>query len=329
MTGTWTTTVVTMFFDLKRMSDASPSTRPMDFYVKNGVTTLKLPYPMVIFCDEETRPYLEAIREAEVPGTVAPTAYVVKRLEHYDYYQHSWPIIAANRLARGGPVDDRNTASYFLLTMFKALALLIAHQRADFGTPYFAWVDLGCGHMCRKVAEYAPAMLERPYDAIACCYIHYRGHDELVIMEEYMRYGGPCGIAATAFTVPATMVVRFYTAMFQIFYEKLGRGVGHTEETVMAYVYDRHPEWFVLFYGDYASIFTNYHVPREDVFSVVHFFIQQAEQKKRLDLAQTAARALLAAASPEVDEFRPYLQGLLQRGSGKVVSSFRGPLRKF
>jgi len=317
------TTVVTMFFDLKRLKDASPATRPMDFYVQNGATVLRLPYPMVIFCDEVTHPYLEAIRNGEVDASVAPTVYVIQRLEDYEYYRQAWPVITDNRHERGHPADQRNTASYFLMGMFKPLALWIAKQRNDFGTPYYAWIDLGCAHICRQLAKYAPAMLEQPRNKIACCYIHYRSHEELSDMAEYMRYGGPCGIASTAYTMPAAYVAKFYTAMLQVFYEKLFHGVGHTDETVMAYVYDRYPELFTIYYGDYGSIFTNYHVPREDLSGIVYCFIQQAEQKKRRDLAQSAARAILSyinsaegatqAVAQNAAEFKDYLEWLVQQ----------------
>ncbi len=42
------TTIVTMFFNLKKLKDASMQTRPQEFYIENGRETLKLKYNMVI-----------------------------------------------------------------------------------------------------------------------------------------------------------------------------------------------------------------------------------------------------------------------------------------
>jgi hypothetical protein len=43
------TTILTMFFNLKKLKDASLQTRPQEFYIENGRETLKLKYPMIIF----------------------------------------------------------------------------------------------------------------------------------------------------------------------------------------------------------------------------------------------------------------------------------------
>ena len=48
------TTVVTMFFDMKNRPDATERTRPKSFYLDKGRQTLKLNFPMVVFCDNST-----------------------------------------------------------------------------------------------------------------------------------------------------------------------------------------------------------------------------------------------------------------------------------
>jgi len=305
------TTIVTMLFDLKNLKDASPATRPLDFYLERCAPILRLPYPMVIFCDEVTQPFLKTIRDTEFTDSLSLTQYVVQRLETYDYYRYSWDIIQENREKRGNPTDTRNTASYFLMGMFKPLALWIAHQRNDFHSSHYAWIDIGCSHICRNVSTYAVDMIEHPHPKIAVCYIHYRSHDELISMEEYMKYGGPCGIASTAYTMPASHVISFYTLMFQIFYEKLFRGVGHTDETVMVYAYDRNPELFTLFYGDYGSIFVNYLTIKEDIPNIVHFFIGEVQKKGRMDLARLSAQKLLNSESDDIDKYRTYLWSII------------------
>ena len=307
---TMTTTIVTMLFDLKNLKDASPATRPLDFYLERCVSVLRLPYPMLIFCDEVTYPYLKTIRDTEVTEEI-PSQYVIQRLETYDYYRHSWDIIEENRKKKGTPVDTRNTSSYFLMGMFKPLALWIAHQRQDFGTEYYAWIDIGCAHICRHLDTYVADMVERPHPKIAVCYIHYRSGKELESMEDYMKYSGPCGIASTAYTM-GSHIIPFYTLMFHIFYEKLFRGVGHTDETVMVYAYDRKPELFTLFYGDYGSIFMNYREIREDVATIVYCFVQQAQVKGRMDLAKQAVHVLEKSTfAAEKQQFTPYLQSVL------------------
>lgn len=123
-------TIVTMFFNLKNLKDTSKETRPMDFYLKNGIPTLQLQYPMVIFCDEDTQPIIKEIRDTYINSDFIKTLYIIKKLADYDFFKHNYEIITENRRISNGykNPDDRNTVSYFLLTMFKCYALSIAKQ---------------------------------------------------------------------------------------------------------------------------------------------------------------------------------------------------------
>jgi hypothetical protein len=272
------TTMVSMFFNLKKLKDQTISTRPLEFYIQNCVHVLSLKYPLVLFCDEDTVDMLREIRNKEVSEDI-PTTYIVKDLSEYEYYKNNWPIIHDNRQKYNADiyVNSRNTSSYFLMGMFKPLALLLAKQVYD--SEYYAWIDVGCNHVVRNLTEYAPKMLDNPNPKISACYIHYRKTEELENMRQYMQKGGPCGIATTAFTVEKKYIEQYYVIMFSIFYEMLGNGIGHTDETVMTYMANRCPELFTFYNGDYYSIFTNYHDPREDITTIYLHFIKNADKK--------------------------------------------------
>jgi len=289
------TTIITMFFNLKKLKDASLQTRPLEFYIENGRETLKLKYNMIIFCDESTYDFLKKIRDEEVDSNIIKTKYYIKNISDYEYYQNNWNTINNNRLKSNGykNPDDRNTVSYFLMGMFKPLAFLIAKQENYFNSTHYAWIDLGCNHIVRKLSEYAPKMLDNPNDKISVCYIHYRSEYEIKDMKSYMEFGGNCGIASTAYTVHSDYIERYYTSMFSIFYEMLFTGYGHTDETVMVYCHQRYPELFTIYYGDYYSIFTNYHEPLEDYDSIKNFYILSCLEKNRKDLALFCVESIL------------------------------------
>jgi len=61
----------------------------------------------------------------------------------------------------------------------------------------------------------------------------------------------------------------------------------------MAYFYHRYPELCTLYYGDYYSILSNYHVVRDDYASIKHYFINETLVKGRRDLTSSAANAVL------------------------------------
>jgi hypothetical protein len=307
------TTVVTMFFNLKKLQDQSSETRPPEFYMENGKVILSLPYPMVIFCDEETKDLLKGMRD-ETNVENYPTEYVVKSITEYDYYQTNFDIITENRRRSNGYKEpNRNTPSYFLLTMFKILALRISKMKNFFGTPYYAWMDFGCNHILRSVSEYAPKMLDNPRPKISVCYIHYRSHDEIKDMRGYMEYGGHCGLAAGIITAEKEYIDRFYNQMFSIFNEQLYVGYGHSEETVLAYCYDRSPELFNLYYGDYYSLLTNYLEPIQDIYQIKHFFIDQAVNKGRKDLAKICAEKVIDSITKnKIEYYSNYIPELIK-----------------
>lgn len=286
-----TTTIITMFFNLKKLKDSTELTRPLEFYIENSSHVLKLNYPMVVFCDEDTHELLKSIRDREVIDN--KTQYIIKNIEKYEYYQNCWNIINENRNQNGFPLDRRNTVSYLLMGMFKPFAFNYVNQYNFFNTSHYAWIDIGCNHVVKELQKYAPLMLDNPNPKVSVCYIHYRGQNELKNMKEYMKYGGPCGIASTSYTIEANYVSRFYTSMFSIFYEKLYVGVGHTDETVMTYCYDRYPEIFDIYCGDYGSVFINYHTLTQNIDIIIGCFIMNAINNNRMDLAKDISQKIL------------------------------------
>ena len=138
--------IVTIYFNLKELPDNTSGTRAPEFYMKAGRGTLQMDYPMVVFCDTTTRPLIQSIRD-ELIGPNDKTVYIERSITDYDFYRINWPIVRDNRKRRNKDSVGRNTASYYLLTTFKILALKIAEERNDFqGTHYF-WIDFGCSHI--------------------------------------------------------------------------------------------------------------------------------------------------------------------------------------
>jgi len=268
-----TSCIVTMFFNLARSPDATRATRPLDFYVQHGRPTLELNHPMVIFCDEETQPLLASLRGDR------PTTYIVKSIFEYEHAKAWLPVVRANR----GPkeyADLRNTPSFFLVTSFKPMAIHLAKQAVAADT--YLWLDLGASHIARGIPDAVDRILAAPRPKISLCYIHYRSPRELYPMTQFLANGGPCGVAATAFTVEASYVERFFLATMSVLYEQLARGVGHNEEQAMVYVVDRHPDWFSLYFGDYQSTLTNYHRAVDDAWIIETCFRQRVDNSDLL-----------------------------------------------
>lgn len=252
---------------------------------RNVKITLSPPF----FCGEASLAKIQAIR-----GTEYPTKYIVKEWREYDYVQQNWDKINENRKKSVKYQNKhlKSTVSYYLLTVFKFIAIKIAKDENIFNSSHFAWVDLGCNYICRNMREYASSIVENPRPKVTVMYIHYRSKKELEDMKHYMEYGNMCGIAANMFTVEKEYVDRFYHAMFFIFHEMTEKGVGHFEEQILTYGYDRYPELFELYYGDYYSVFQNYHASIADIPSIERWFINICLESNREDLAENARRSI-------------------------------------
>jgi len=309
--------VVTMYFNLKNLKDASAHTRPSEFYLNHGHGTLQLQAPMIIFCDEITQPLIQAIRDTYVAPANFPTVYIVKNFTYYDYYNQLWPLVVENRNKSSEYKNpgDRNTASYYLVCMFKTIALQIAAQRNDFAATHYFWIDFGCSHVAGpNISESAHRMLANPKDKVTALYIHYRGSAELKDTEKFL-HKTQCGMACTAYSVEAKYVDKFYSCMWSICYDLLYKGLGHGDEQVMTLCYDRYPELFNLYYGDYYSVLANYHHVRQDWNSVIWHFIKNALSASRKDLALQAAHNILESVNLKLlvlpDEQKAYIEFLV------------------
>jgi hypothetical protein len=284
-----TAVAVSMFFNLRDLPDSNTNVRPVEFYVKNGEVTLGVQAPLVLLCDETTRPWLEEARTRLAP--TMETIYVEKPLTEYDLYSTTHSIITQNRITRPTR-DSRNTASYCILMILKFLAIKIAAEKMPTASHY-VWVDIGCDHVLDKFQTSLPLILSSPNPKVSCTYIHYRSHTELESISGAFAHGGYCGIAGGIISVEAKYVNLFLTRCLTIFYEMLANGVGYSDEVVLTYAFDRYPDMFHLTYGDYYSIATNYKFVTRDYPAIRNYFINTTLAAGRKDLACVCAQKVL------------------------------------
>lgn len=281
---------VTMFFNIKKYSDNKSSVRDSDFYKINCNTTLSIKNPLVVLCDKESQIWIKEIRERL---SDSPTYYIVKDLNEYDHYKDNYSIILKNRKDSKVYNDSKNRAnpSYFLLMMIKFIAIKKAHDIYKNASHYF-WIDFACQHIAWEAKQRIDSILINPNPKVSALYIHYRSSSELHNMEEFLKDRGLSGIAATVFSVENKYVDVFYTRCFSIFYEMISRGVGHSDEQILTYLYDRFPDMFMLYYGDYYSVISNYKYIIRDYNAIRSYFIKNAINANRKDLIKELLKVL-------------------------------------
>jgi len=279
-------TIVSMFFNLKKLPDSTDSLRPIEFYLEHGKKTLELPYPMVLFCDEETRPLLEKIR-----GDLQ-TTYIEKNITEYDFFKELYPKVVENRKIIPSP-DPRNTSSYFLICMFKFHAINLSKQGNYYpNTSHYFWIDMGGSHVLRGFPNAVYKMLNNPRPRISCGYIRYRSDEELKNHKKVIMDRDNTCIGGTCFSVENIYVEKFHKNIFEILNEQISLGVGYSDQQSMIYSYSRNPDWFNLYFADYYSLVTNYHKTIEDIQCVENNFINVAKSAGRTDLVELALNSI-------------------------------------
>ena len=285
--------IVTMYFNLRKLKDVSKGTRPPEFYMTAGKGTLQMDYPMVIFCDNDTYPFIKTIRD-ELIGINDKTIYIIKPLEEYEFYKMNWPIINNFRKRGTRNPEDRNTTSYYLICMFKTIALKLAHTRNDFDGSHYIWMDFGCSHIVynRTLKDDAIRMIEFPRSKITVMYIRFWTKNDQKNIYNTIE-SGQCGIAGTVFTVESNYIDRFYSSMMALFYDVLSQEKGHTDEQIMTYCFYKWPNLFNIYYGDYYSVISNYHHVRNDWHLIKYALINPAITDGSKILAKGAINAIL------------------------------------
>ncbi len=249
-------TIVTGYFDLTKMSDASDSikARPDTHYLSNAIATLSLDQNMIIFCEPENVEKIKSLR----PSFLADkTQYIVQSFEDFPLTQYRNKIIE-NRRVNPYRFDDRNTASYYLFCMSRYAMLERAMAENPFNSTHFSWLNICIERMGYKNLIELSSVFEQQRDKFSTCYIDYRPKELVANLPEYFRYGGLCSMCSGFFTGNKYYMGEFCREIQSKFMDFMNAGYGHADEQLFSAVYFDHPEIFDVYYGDYTEMITNY-----------------------------------------------------------------------
>lgn len=250
-------TIVTAYFDLTKMPDASASikARPKQHYLTSAYSTLSLDQPLVVFCEEADA---ATIRDMRPPHLLSSLKIYIVDFEELPLTKYR-PKIIQNRIDHPYQGDDRNTASYYLLCMARYSLLQKVIATNPFGSTHFAWLNICIERMGYKnVAHLEEIFSGPPRDKVSTVYIDYIPEASLANVKEYYRFGR-CSLCSGFFTGSAENMSAFTTKIIEKFMYYLELGYGHADEQLYSPVYFENRELFELYYGDYFDMITNYH----------------------------------------------------------------------
>ena len=248
--------MVTGYFDLTQMPDASPSirSRPAAHYLENATATMNVDQNLIVFCEQHMLDTLWALRP---PHLLHKTKFIYMPFDTLTLSKYRDRILE-NRKSNPD-ADDRNTASYYLLCMGRYAMLKIAMETNPFGSTHFAWLNICIQRMGPKNVEELPRVFSGFRDKFSTCYIDYVPRDELSMAVRT----GRCGMCSGFFTGRADYMRSFCDKIEAKFLHYLELGLGHADEQLFSAVYFDNPEIFEVYYGDYTEMVTNYNWIKE------------------------------------------------------------------
>ena len=259
-------TLVTAYFNLTKCYDASQEIKNRDanYYFHHSISTLHLPYNLVIYCDEESLPLLKQIRPTYLESR---TLYIIQNFEEFQFKKNGQFLnenfsdyrkkIIENRNNKPYYFDNRNTASYYLFCMARYAMLKEVIEKNYFHSTHFSWINFCIERMGFQNLIRLDEALSIKRSKFSTCYIDYIPEKLINDTYEYFRFGR-CSMCSGFFTGNKEYMYKVCDLIENKFLHYLENGYGHADEQLYSPVYFNNPDLFEHYYGDYQQMITNY-----------------------------------------------------------------------
>jgi hypothetical protein len=259
-------TLVTAYFNLTAFYDSSSEikARGKEYYLSHSLSTLNLPYNLVIYCDEES---LESIKNIRPKYLENKTHYIVRNFNDFRFKKGDDMLketfsdyrikIIKNRISKPYHFDNRNTASYYLFCMARYIMLKEIIELNPFHSTHFSWINFCIERMGFKNLIRLEEGLSINRDKFSTCYIDYIPESLIHNTQEYFKWGR-CSMCSGFFTGNKEYMYKVCDLIENKFLEYIEKGYGHADEQLYSPVYFENPDLFEHYYGDYQQMITNY-----------------------------------------------------------------------
>ena len=280
-------TLVTAYFNLTKFPDASKEIleRDQDYYMSHSISTLNVPYNLIIYCDEESLPLIQKIRpeylkeKTKYEIRVFDDLHFIPSKSKNETFKNYRDKIIENRNKNSYYFDNRNTASYYLFCMSRYLILKEVIENNYFNSTHFCWINFCIERMGYTNIMHLNEALSVNRDKFSTCYIDYIPEQLIKNTEEYFLWGR-CSMCSGFFTGNTEYMYKACDLIENKFLEYLNLGYGHADEQLFSPVYFENPDIFEHYYGDYSEMITNYKYIYENPKAPVFNFIKNSFDNK-------------------------------------------------
>jgi hypothetical protein len=271
-------TLVTAYFNLTKCPDASEeiNKRDQDYYFSHSLTTLSLPYNLVIYCDNESYNKIVKLRPENLNKKtfykIIDFNDIILNNKSFNEYRN---IIIENRIKTPYYFDNRNTASYYLFCMSRYIMLMETINLNPFKSEYFCWINFCIERMGYTNIKYLDEALSVKRKKFSTCYIDYIPYELILNTQEYYKFGR-CSMCSGFFTGNKEYMYKVCNLILGKFLYYLSIGYGHADEQLYSPVYFENTDLFEHYYGDYQQMITNYKYIYEAPESPIKNFINNS-----------------------------------------------------
>jgi hypothetical protein len=286
-------TVVTAYFDLSRMSDASAPIKERDrkHYLNHARTTMCLDQNLIVFCEKDNVDDLKAMRPSWL---LEKTKFYVVDFEELPMTKYRQKIID-DRIRRSYNPDPRNTASYYLMCMSRYAVVKMAMEDNPFNSTHFAWLNICIERMgFNNIVHLDEVFSGIPRDKFSTAYIDYLSKEFIDDLPVYFQWGR-CTMCSGFFTGRKDYFTQVCNLVEQQFLEYLKAGYGHADEQLFSPVYFKNPELFEHYFGDYQQMITNYRYTYENPGVTLQLVIPRSAAAKDWTTCRNACNFLRAS----------------------------------
>ena len=294
-------TLVTAYFNLTKCKDASIEINKRDFnyYLSSSISTLSLPYNLIIYCDIDS---YDSIKELRPEFLSDKTKYIIREFDEFKFTKNNIQLnesfkyyrdtIISNRERLQYKFDNRNTASYYLFCMSRYSMLKEVIKNNYFNSTHFSWINFCIERMGYKNLIYLDEALSTKRDKFSTCYIDYIPEQLVNNTSEYFKFGR-CSMCSGFFTGKAEYMFKVCDLIEDKFLTYLEKGYGHADEQLYSPVYFENPELFEHYYGDYQQMITNYKYIYESPEPPIYNFISNSYNYQNYEKCYEACNFVL------------------------------------
>lgn len=284
-------TLVSCFFNLKKMDNEPKERKGMEQYMKDGQFVLALKKPLVLFVDKDVAVECQMIRNRyRLDKMTKIIPMDIKELPYYELLPQFVSCREKYPMLNGSPTKD--TPLYTLLTWCKLAFMKRVVDENPFHSTHFGWIDFGIAYVANLKHVTMNTFSNFP-DKIKLLSLRnllaedlsphntdFQGNKVEFVKKHYLSMER--GIVAAGFMTGGSKEWTLFHTLFEKEALKyLKEGFAGSEQQIIPIIMLQNPSLFLTYRGDYDAILANHHHFRMSLHNVNRYTLKRARETKR------------------------------------------------